>query len=157
MLGEHGWSEFIGVLNAISECNMTCPFFKSCAMTSYAPSCLVREMCEKDLRRYFNLFILGEDGMRAEIMGKLFNLGAMTDDKNPQDLIKYLEQLLKVNRQVYTDRKVTNNLVDEEFRIEVTSNGFGHKQIPAIIKNELEDPESLLKSPNLDKILNDHA
>jgi hypothetical protein len=157
MDSDHKWSEFIGVLNAIGECSIVCPYYKTCSFVPYSPVCMVKEMCEADLRRYFNLYILGEEGMRAEIMGKLFELGALTDNTNPLDIIKYLEQLLKVNRQVYSERRLLREPIEEEFRIEVTSNGFGHKQIPAIIVNEQEDEESLIKSPLLDTILNDNS
>jgi hypothetical protein len=149
-MSEHKWSEFIGVLHAVKECSILCPYYKTCAMVPYAPVCMVKEMCDDDLRRYFKLFILGEEGLRSEIMNSLFELGGLVDKTDQKQLSNYVEQLLKVNRQVYGDKKPVRDDL-EDFKIEVTSRGF-EKKIPTIVLNEEEDPESLLYSPNLDKI-----
>ena len=112
--------------------------------------CPAQNLDPKDKLTWINLFLMGDDGIRSEIMRSIYNLARILDlEGDARAILQYVEVLLKVSKM--GDRKQKQEKApDNEIRI-TTVEGLP-KGTPVIMIPE-NDPDSLYNSPVLDEIM----
>ena len=152
---EGKWNTFLSSIKDRSSCDPSCGFASSCPMTVYAPKCLVLDLKPDEKIRFFNIFLFGEQGLRNEIGVTLFNFSKnLHTEEDPDHAERYLEALLKVNRQIYGE-KSRQKPMPENLVISMNVSSPQKQPQPLLILEEEAvgaDEQSLFTSPDLDKI-----
>lgn len=102
----------------------------------------------KDQRRFFNLYIMGEDGLRDEFFEAIYHVGANIDwDSDAKAGMGYIELLQKAKRAFYDKKKTSDDVEEVEFKI-ISTEG---KKLPVTEEDVkvMNDPESLYDSDEI--------
>jgi hypothetical protein len=153
---ESKWGEFSNAVANRETCDISCPVFASCPMTIYSPECLVSVMSDMDKRKMLTIFFMGEDGIKTEILNSLFRLSQKLDMKDVNDLRIYLDNLLRVHRQLFNQKNKTQQPMSAVQIIMGDVAPRREESRPMVVLEERDitkDPESLFQSPELDNII----
>jgi len=152
-------------LAKIPYCSCKCNYYMVCPVcdrsdTNTAP-CVLLLLPEDQRRRFVNLYLRGREGLKAEATELLFNLARTLNLKNnPDDMITYIETILKIDRAFKVDTKKIQVSADEEIapaKIDVSIVKRAGKKDPderivRKLEKELdENPDSLFNSPVVDE------
>lgn len=157
-------AELVKIPYCSSKCNyyMVCPVCDRSNL-QVAP-CVLRMLDEPIRRRFVNLYLRGRDGLKAEATELLFNLSKKLDLKNnPDDMVKYIDTIIKVDRNFKVDQKKiieTPKIEQEEVpsRVEVKVVKQAkpadpvEKMVRKVEKELDNNPESLFNSPVVDEM-----
>lgn len=135
------------------RCDGTCPFHPICPLVRYSAGgkrCPAQTLDTKEKLTWINLFLMGDDGLKSEILRSVYNLARLLDlEGDAKSILQYIEVLLKVSKM--SDKKQTKEKpIDDEIRI-TTVEGLP-KGTPCIVIPE-RDPESLMHSAVIDEIM----
>ena len=155
-------------LRKIPFCSSRCAYFIICPVAARDETensvCALLGMPEKERRRFVNLYLRGRDGLKAEAIESLYVLARklrLSDDAD--DILKYLDALLKVDRSFKVDvRKVEETPKIEQEKVpDIVQIQVVRKEKPPDplektvrqVEGELDNnPESLFNSPVIDEI-----
>ena len=152
----------------IPYCSSKCEYYTVCPVCDRsdtdAAACALRMLPEDKRRRFVNLYLRGRDGLKAEATELLFNLANNLDlKKNPDDMITYIDTILKIDRSFKVDPKkiIETPKIEQEDTPERVEVVVTKKAKPADpfektvrkVENELDNnPESLFNSHVVDEI-----
>jgi len=136
-----------------TRCDDTCVFHHICPLIRFSAGgkrCPAQNLEPKDKITFINLFLMGDDGVRAEIMRAVYNLARILDlEGDAKSILQYIEVLLKIAKM--GDKKPTKEKSqDNEIRI-TTVQGLP-QNTPCIVLPGA-DSESLYNSPIIDEIM----
>lgn len=157
-MSENSWEKFQSTLATRETCSRDCEYYESCPLMPLSKekgvfSCVARGLSISEKRKFMNFFMRGEDGIRHEIMGIMFNLTKLLDMEDLRDVKTYMDMLLRVHRELYSNKKPEEKPM-KPMTIKVT--GTKGKKVEKTEENDdflNRDEESLLNSPNLEDIL----
>lgn len=116
--------------------------------------CRMKNANDEHKRRFFNIFVRGEKGLRDEFFETLYRIGCAIDfDTDLKSGASYIEMLQKAKRMYYDKVEKANN--DDKVEIKIHNTG-GFKEVVPITREDEElenDPESLFNSPYVDAII----
>lgn len=144
-------------------CTNQCQYYLKCPYAAYHDvakrenKCRVVELSKEEQKRFINMFVFDEeDGLKNEALGTLWSLGKALDLKDdPREMKMYLEAVVNVARAFKKQEKKVEKKV-EPIEINMSTlnpKAVGKEIIPIPVKNEDNDPQSLLNSKNLEGIL----
>lgn len=143
-------------------CNNQCPYFLKCPYAIYNSTskeenkCTVVNLSREEQKRFINMFVFEEEGLKNEALQVLWKLGkSLNNTRDPREIKIYLEAVLNVARAF---KKQEKNVEKKPEPIEINMTTLNPKAlnreiIPIPVKCEENDPESLMKSEKLDGIL----
>jgi len=148
-----------------TKCDSTCTFHHLCPLVKYSSGgkrCPAQNLNEDDMRRLINLYFMGEEGLKQEVLSSIFQLSRILDLKgNPKDIAQYVDTAIRATRTYYNDKSTkapSTNGIDVNISmvkgrpensplVEVV----GQKGV--YIDPRAEDPESLMNSSIVDEIV----
>lgn len=150
------WKEFRKFLDERTDCDSKCKHYHYCPLTTpeEGAACRLKNANEEHKRRFFNLFIRGEKGLRDEFFETVYRIGCAIDFETDLKMgSAYIEMLQKAKR-MYYDKPEKQNANDKvEIKVNNTS-GF-RENIPISLEEQREesDPDSLFNSNIVDAII----
>jgi hypothetical protein len=102
------------------------------------------------------MFVFEEDGLKNEALQTLWSLGkSLHIQEDPREMKMYLESVVNVARAFKkTDKKVEKKPEPIEINMSMMNpKALDHEIIPIPVKNDENDPQSLINSKKLDGIL----
>jgi len=143
-------------------CNNQCPYFLKCPYAVYRDQskkenkCTVVNLSRDEQKRFINMFVFEEDGLKNEALQTLWSLGkALNIQEDPREMKMYLESVVNVARAFKkTDKKVEKKPEPIEINMSTLNpKTLDHEIIPIPVKSDENDPQSLINSNKLDGIL----
>lgn len=150
------WKEYRKYLDERGDCDSKCKYYHYCPLTTpnEGQRCRLKVATDEHKRRFFNLFVRGEKGLRDEFFETVYRIGCAIDFETDLKMAAaYIEMLQKAKRMYYDkpDKAAANDKVE----IRVNNTG-GFKEVVPITpdqQREDEDPDSLFSSPIVDAII----
>ena len=152
----------MSLFNKRELCTNQFPYFLKCPYATYTEiskrenKCQVVLLSREEQKKFINLFVFEEEGLKNESLQTLWNLGkALNLNEDPREMKMYLEAVVNVARAFKKQEKKVEKKAEP---IEINMSTLNPKEvgkeiIPIPVKNEENDPDSLLNSKNLDGIL----
>lgn len=137
------------------SCDSTCVFHHLCPLTKFNSGgrrCPAQNLDPNDKLRLINLFFMGDEGIKAEVLKSIFQLGKVLDlEGDPKHILQYIDVLVKASKTYYQEKaKVPTKPID--LAVSITTVGKTPDYID-ITPEGGEDPETLLNSPVVDQIM----
>lgn len=149
------WKEYRKFIELREECNSTCKYYHYCPLTTPNDGlpCRLKRANDEHKRRFFNIFVRGEKGLRDEFFETLYRIGCAIDFESDLKMAStYVEMLQKAKRMYYD--KPEKQAGSDKVEIKVSNTGGFKESVPITRDQETEDedPESLFLSPMVDAI-----
>ena len=147
-------------LTTKDQCNTTCEYYYRCPLVPRSKetevfACAARTLDEKSKRRFMNIFVFGEEGVREEIVSNLFFLSEKLDFKDPKEQKDYIQLLLQCYKVLYKGEEKPKSRT-EPLTVNVKGIKLPKKPgeaVSVVLEDNSEiqtDPESLFNSPVID-------
>lgn len=150
------WKEYRKYIDDRGDCDSSCKYYHYCPLTTpeEGQMCRLKNANDEHKRRFFNLFVRGEKGLRDEFFETVYRIGCAIDFETDLKMgSAYIEMLQKAKRMYYdkTEKQSTNDKVE----IKVNNTAGFKESIPITLEQqrEDEDPDSLFNSPFVDAIV----
>lgn len=145
------WRKFKETIEGRANCDNTCKYYQYCPLTTpdVEHPCRMKNAAPNNQRRFFNIFLRGELGLRDEFFESLYHVGAGVDfDADPKAGMGYMELLQKAKRMFYDKTKKEEKDDKVEFKVNSTQ-GINSEPLPMSESDiaEEHDQESLYNSP----------
>lgn len=137
------------------RCDDTCPFHSMCPLVKFSSGgrrCPAQNLSADERMRMINLFFLGEEGLKFEVLRSIYQLARLMDlEGDPRNLLQYIEVLMKATKTYYGNKpKQEGKAPDNEIKIMTV--GEISPNTPCLVLPNA-DPESLYDSPVIDAIM----
>lgn len=160
-LNNEDWATFTEYIEKRTTCDGHCRYYYVCPYIEHVKlklPCKVISLPNKDRQRFLNIFVLGEGGLREEMLKTLYSLGQNLDlEGNTKDMQTYAEQINRIYRSLYAKeekKSVEKPTKPPKFNIKGTKLPKKKDEPLTIVLEDgstiQDDPNSLLGSPILD-------
>lgn len=160
-LSQEDWASFTTYIGKRTDCDGHCRYYYVCPYIEHASTkakCKVIDLKTKDQQRFLNIFILGEGGLREEMLKTLYSLSGKLDlEDNLKDMGLYLDQVSRVHKALFNEKDkkpVEKPTKPPKFAIKGTKLPKKKDEPLTVVLEDgsviQDDPHSLLGSPVLD-------
>jgi len=137
------------------RCDDTCEFFSVCPLKKFSAGgkrCVAQNLDVTERMRMINLFFMGEEGLRFEVLRAIYTYARITDlEGDPRALLQYIDILMKATKTYYGNKqKPEGKAPDMDIKI-LTVKDISPNTPCLVLPGA--DPESLMDSPIIDEIM----
>jgi hypothetical protein len=145
------WRKFREAVEARTNCDNTCKYYQYCPLTTpdVEHPCRMKQTTPNNQRHFFNIFLMGDKGLRDEFFESMFHVAAGIDFvTDPKGVMGYMELLQKAKRMFYDKMPKEEKEDKVEFKVKSTQ-GVHVQELPMLPSDiaEEHDQESLYNSP----------
>lgn len=137
------------------RCDDTCEFFSVCPLKKFSAGgkrCPAQNLDTDERMRMINLFFMGEDGLKFEVLKSIYAYARISDfEGDPRSLLQYIEILMKATKTYYGNKPKQEGKAPE-MDIKIMTVGELSTSTPCLVLPGA-DPESLMDSPIIDEIM----
>ena len=153
------WRKFKEHLDSRETCDRYCKFYQYCPMTvpGTQQNCRLKNARPSDHRRFFNLYLMGERGLRDEFFETVFHVGqSINFETDIRNGMSYVELLQKMKKMYYDPKTKDEREEPPTFKV-ISSDGVSDEPLPMLPSDiaEQHDPDSLYNSELVQDLFED--
>lgn len=148
------WNRFKDIIENRAVCDNTCKYFQYCPLTTDEEDhpCDMAISAPRQQRSFFNLFLMGDRGLKDEFFESLFHVGAGLPENDTKLGMSYLELLQKAKRMFYDKEKKEEKDGVISFKVNSTQGCIEAMVMSESDVIEQHDQDSLYASSVVDEL-----